>query len=425
MTVRHILTGIIMLAVLAGGAIHAQPSCAADGLAAGAAAATAGDHTGAVVQFTCALATDPANLAAYLGRMEAALFSAQYGVAIADANFLKDNATDLFNAAVEAAVQEASFAMNDVNALTMRAFLYWATASDDLALADYDAILRAQPGNGFAYLFRGSSLQYLGDVLLASDDFRDAAAADPNNVHVFSVIGSTYAQTGEYDRALQFLNSALQIDPAHARAHYFVGFVLLERNVTDAAIENFTRALEIDPAMIDAYYDRGLAYGRLVDYPAALADLNQALALNPGSRLAMVARARIHELIGNIPAALADYTDYVRLNLLRQVNGEPLFPGLPVTLTMEDGLVYRLPITAAAGQMIYVRAQSPNNLADPLILLLNESGTTVAASDDLTVGDFTAEIGSYITTAGGTYMLLLTHSDGGFRGRVDVTLEVR
>lgn len=403
---------------------HAQAACAPNSAEAGQSALSARDYTAAVAQFTCALQLDPTSVAAHQGRISAALFSGQYGLAIADVNYLKDNAPEAFEAYLLTAVQEASFDASNLEALILRAFLYWSTADDQLALADYEAILRIEPDNGFALLFRGSSSQYLGDVLMAGDDFSDAVAADSRNAHVFSVIGSTLAQTGDYDRALQALNQAIQIDPNHARAYYFVGYVLLERNQVEAAIENLTRAIELDDSVADPFYDRGLAFGRLQNYAAALADLDQALTLNPAFRLALVARARIHDLMGDGAAAVRDYVGYIELNTLRQVNADPLFPDLPVTLNMEDGLLYRMPLQASAGQVITITAESPNDLADPLLVLLDMNGMPVVANDDTTIGDFTAQIASFTLPVDGPYMVLLTHSDGGYRGRVDVVLSM-
>ncbi len=412
---------VVLLLILAGGiGGRAQASCAADSLGSGQTALAAQNYTAAVEQFTCALQVDPANAAAHQGRISAALFTRQYGLAIADVNYLMDNAPADFDAFMAAAVQEANFNPHSIPALMLRTFLYWASADDAQAQADANSILQLEPNNGFALLFRGSSSQYLGDVLLASDDFADAVERDADNPHVYSVIGSTYAQTGEYDRALQYLDQALRRDPGHARAHYFIGYVLLQRNQLDAAIASLTRAIELDSTQPDPYYDRALAYGRQQNYPAALSDLDRALALEPGFRLAVVARGRIHELMGDEQAALADYSRYIDLNTLRQVNGEPLFPDLPVTLTMEDGILYRLPLQAAAGQVITITAESPNDLADPLLLLLDPSGTPVSASDDIVIGDYTARIDQVTLPTSGVYLVLLTHSDGGYRGRVDL-----
>jgi len=416
---------IVSIVVNVVAAVQGQAPCASDAAEAGQAALAAGEYAAAVDQFTCALQRDPTNVAAHQGRIEPALVTGQYGLAIADVNYLKDNAAEAFNAFQQTVVQAANVAPDSIEALMLRGFLYWATANDDLALIDFNAILQRDPDNGFALLFRGSSSQYLGNVLMAGDDFSDAAAVDASNPDVYSVIGSTYAQTGDYDPALQYLNRALQLDPGHARSHYFVGFVLLERDQIEAAITSLTRAIELDATLPDPYYDRGLAYGRQQNYSAALADLDRALALNPSFRLALVARARIHDLMGSASAALDDYARYIELNTLRQVNADPLFPDLPVTLNMEDGILYRMLFQASAGQVLTITAESPNDLADPLLMLLDPNGMPVIANDDRAIGDFTAEIASYAIPGDGPYTVLLTHSDGGYRGRVDVVLSLR
>jgi hypothetical protein len=101
-------------------------------------------------------------------------------------------------------------------------------------------------------------------------------------------------------------------------------------------------------------------------------------------------------------------------------------PGVPVTLEMTDGRVYVLPLTAQAGQLVDIIASSPQDRADPLIVLLGTDGSAVlVGNDDEVVGDYTAAIHSFSVPADGTYTLLVTHSDGGYQGTVDVSLAVQ
>jgi hypothetical protein len=93
---------------------------------------------------------------------------------------------------------------------------------------------------------------------------------------------------------------------------------------------------------------------------------------------------------------------------------------------MIDGRVYTLPISVQAGQIVDIIASSPNDRADPLIVLVGADGTTaLAGNDDETIGEFTAAIHNFSIPTNGTYMLLVTHSDGGYQGTVDVNLTVQ
>lgn len=382
----------------------------------------AGDYRMAVRHFTCAIAENAGNYVAYLGRMQAALLAGQYGQAVSDANVLKDYAPDMFQSALDGYSVTISANPNDVSAYMLRAMLLWASARDEEALPDYDTILQLDPNNTFAYLFRGSSLQYLGDRLMPPDDFAAAIRLSPQNADVYGVIGSTYTQTGDFSLAVRNLTEAINLDPNNSRAYYFLGLAHLHRNNLDEAVTNFTRSIEIDPTYVEPYYDRGLAYARQGDYEAALTDFDTTLALNDSFRLAYLNRGVVYELVNDKQSALLDYARYVDLNQLRGIAGEPLMPGLPVRLDMADGYTYTLPVVAQAGQMLEIQAVSPNELSDPLILLFDPQGNPVAGNDDQVIGRFDAVIEGFEVPQTGTYTLVVTHSDGGFRGFIEVLM---
>jgi tetratricopeptide (TPR) repeat protein len=385
-----------------------------------------GNHAAAIDSFTCAIQADSTNYAAYLGRFQAALLAGRYAMAVNDANTVKDYAPDLFDTTITDYSLTLSADSSDVNTYMLRAVLNWSQANDQLVLDDCDRIIQLDPQNAFAYLFRGSSNQYLGDRLTPPADFTQAVNLDPDNADIYALIGSTYVQTGDTINAMMNLDRAIQIDPANARSYYFRGLVYMgEINYTQAITE-FTRAIELEPQYLDPYYDRGWTYARQGDYPAAISDFDRVITINAQFQWGYLGRGVVYELSGNPQAALLDYLAYVRLNELENIAGQPLAPGVPVTLDMTDGRVYALPLSVQAGQIVDITASSPNDRADPLIVLVGTDGTTaLAGNDDEVIGDFTAAIHDFSVPANGTYTLLVTHSDGGNQGPVDVNLSVQ
>jgi tetratricopeptide (TPR) repeat protein len=412
----------LSLFTMAGGA---QPSCAPDPMSAGTSALVAQDYPAAITAFTCAIIQDPANYNAYASRMRAALFAGRFVQAVSDANALRDYARPVFDMELQSVSFEISANPNDVRSYMVRALMLWADAQDNQALADYQAILSLDPSNVFALLFRGSSNQYLGDRLTPADDFADAIRLSGQNADVYALIGSTYAQTRDFDQAMIHLNQAIQRDPTNARSYYFMGVVFLAQNRYAQAIERFTTAISLDPAYAEPYYDRGLAYGQQNDYAAAIADFTQAIAINPNYRLAYLSRAVVYDEMGQDAAALADFARYVELNTLASFEGDFLFSDLPVIADMDDGRVFRYPLVLEAGQTVTLTAVSANNRSDPLLMLLAPDGTPVAANDDQVLGQFTSVIENFQAPTAGAYTVLLTHSDGGYRGRIDLTAQVR
>jgi tetratricopeptide (TPR) repeat protein len=392
----------------------------------GSARANGGDLAGAIALYTCAIQSDRTNYEAYVGRMMAALDAEQFMLAVSDANAIKDYAPGLFTALLEDYNMRLGFDPNDLELRSLRGLLLWASAQDGRAIEDFNAILQRRADSAFAYLFRGSSSQYLGDRVSPSQDFAEATRLSPNNADVFAIIGSTYAQTGETQQALFYLNRAIELEPDNARTYYFRGVVFMEQADYQRAIGEFSQAIAIDPQYVDPYYDRGVTYVRQGNYAQAIADFSQAVALNGQFRFAYLARGVIYEQLGDVPAATADYMRYIELNRLNYVDGPPLQPGVTASLDMIDGRVFRLPLTASAGQAIAITASSLADQVDPLFVLLAPDGTTLLiGSDDAIIGQYTARIEGYVLPADGTYTLLVTHASGGYRGPVDVLFELR
>jgi tetratricopeptide (TPR) repeat protein len=408
--------------------VNGQGICApgADFVAHGQASYDSGDYAAAVDAFTCGIQADHANYHAYLGRFQAALLAGRYNMAVNDANAVKDYAPDLFDETLADYTLTLSADGSDVHTFMLRALLYWTLAQDQQVLDDCESIIQLDPQNAFAYLFRGSSNQYLGDRLTPPADFTQAVLLDPDNADLYALIGSTYVQTGDTINAMMNLDRAIEIDPANVRSYYFRGLVYMgETNYTEAVAE-FSRAIELDPQYIDPYYNRGWTHARQGNYPQAISDFDQVITINAQFRWGYLGRGVVHELAGDAQAAVRDYMEYVRLNQLESIAGQPLTSGVPVTLEMTDGRVYTLPISVQAGQTVDITASSPNDRADPLIVLVGTDGTTaLVGNDDEAIGDFTAAIHHFSIPANGTYTLLVTHSDGGFQGTVDVNLTIQ
>lgn len=410
------------------GVVYGQIACSpgVDYLAQGQTSYASGNHSAAIDAFTCAIQLDSTNYQAYVGRFQAALLAGRYGLAVNDANALKDLAPDLFNATLEDYTMSLNMDNGDTQTLMFRALLYWTMAEDRRVLEDCQRIIELDPQNAFAYLLRGSSNQYLGDRLTPPADFTQAVNLEPTNADIYALIGSTYVQTGDTMNAMMNLNRAIQIDQRNARSYYFRGVVYMEETNYTRAVEEFTRAIEIEPMYLDPYYDRGWTHARQGNYQAAISDFDQVITINAQFQWGYLGRGVVYELSGNPQAAVQDYLAYVRLNEMENIAGQPLIPGAPVTLDMIDGRVYTLPLSVQAGQVVDIVASSPNDRADPLIVLVGTDGTTaLAGNDDEVTGDFTAAIHDFSVPANGTYTLLVTHSDGGNQGPVNVSLSVQ
>jgi tetratricopeptide (TPR) repeat protein len=162
-----------------------------------------------------------------------------------------------------------------------------------------------------------------------------------------------------------------------------------------AAILNYSRALELDPDLYGAYLNRGVAYERLGRTALAMQDFNQFM--NRGVTV---------------------YTD------------NTLYEGGSVQVEMSEGIVYDFVFAARAGQSITAIATSDSHMVDPLLVLVDENGEAVFASDDQLYQDgsllsMDSYIRNHTITASGLYTLRLSHAGGGSYGDVKVNLQIR
>lgn len=146
----------------------------------------------------------------------------------------------------------------------------------DLAIADYDKIVRLKP-IAQSYISRGAA----------------------------------YRGKGEYDLALADLNQAISLDPRSTDAHHGRGVVYTMKGRYDLAIIDFSNAIALDSKYTDAYFGRGYAYKSQGNHDLALADFNQAISLDPSYVCAYYGRGATYEMMGNSDLAIDNYTHVI------------------------------------------------------------------------------------------------------------------
>lgn len=218
--------------------------------------------------------------------------------------------------------------------------------------------------------------------------------------------------------------------PPTAEDFYNLGLAAYGRAAYVEAASWFTRAVKVKPDYIDAYYVRALTYDHLQDLPHALADYTRAINLDPSYPSPYLGRGIVYDHMGDKPHAAADYVQWMTLNQAEKVDGDPLKSGQSVTVDMQAGWIYALPIDVQAGQHLTItaEAQSGDSQVDPLLALLDPSGTPVTGNDDVGQDNFGGTVDSriddYVAPDSGTYTLLVSHAGGGSVGKIKVTLLV-
>jgi tetratricopeptide (TPR) repeat protein len=218
--------------------------------------------------------------------------------------------------------------------------------ADDLALADFDAALKLDPGFAAAHSNQGLVLKNRGelDQALASHD--KAIVADPRNPVFLRNRAAVHSERRQYAEALADLDKAVPLengveslvdrayvhrlmkhaveakadmeaaiskDPQSYRAWIERGFHASAANQPVEALEAFNKALDLNSKAHAALYLRGRLYlgqNKAVD---ARRDFEAALKANPKYMHARIELARLNARQGDRAGALAEWREAVRV----------------------------------------------------------------------------------------------------------------
>lgn len=233
---------------------------------------------------------------------------------------------------------------------------YFKKGDFDLAGADFDEVIRMQPGFGPAYVLRGMINLVKYDYDRAIADCNRAASLNAQEANSRYCLALAYYRTSEYDRAIAASDQAIGLKPKDPSEVYFVrGLIYYDKGEYEGAIAAFDEATRLDPKLgrsyaargrtydkqgqhdravadydraialfderiaqkpndLGAYEDRGFAYQGKGDHGRAITDLDQALRLYPNNADAYSIRGWSYEQKGDLARAIADYGQALRLD---------------------------------------------------------------------------------------------------------------
>jgi tetratricopeptide (TPR) repeat protein len=142
----------------------------------------------------------------------------------------------------------------------------------DKAIADYDEVLKREPGMAPALLGRGAA----------------------------------FVRKGDLDRALADFDQALRLQPDLLPALFARAETRVSAHQPDGALADAGEALRLAPNSIDPYNNRGEIYLRLDQPQRALDDFNASLKINPEGYVALQGRARAYAALGKAALAQTD-----------------------------------------------------------------------------------------------------------------------
>jgi Flp pilus assembly protein TadD len=194
----------------------------------------------------------------------------------------------------------------------------------DLAVADFQEVIRRDPRHAGAHLGLGLALQRLGDHERAALALGKAIELAPRNARAHHARSLAFEQMSRLDEAVMDLDVVLSLEPAHPTARLERGLMLQRKGALDQAIADFSEVLRQAPRNASALKARGSAWLTKGELDKALTDLSAAIRAAPRDAEAYLLRSKAHARKGDYASALADQKK------ADEVKARPAFSFFPV-----------------------------------------------------------------------------------------------
>jgi tetratricopeptide (TPR) repeat protein len=312
-------------------------------------------------------------------------------------------------------------------------------------------LLRYFPNNAEAYSLRSYAYQALARNTLALDDMTRAIALVPWNWNFYMARGDIFVVQNDPEGALSDYLRAIDLNPRFTEGYYrLADLYSATRRTSEAnwhrlmarALENYysgrnSAALDLYNQLLEqvrgnntlkayGFYNRALLHYEMGSRADALRDTNSAAEFFADMHDIYLLRGTLYRDSGDLEQAGRDY--YRRIELL-STSIEPVRPqgDSGVVVPMDYGRAFTLSFEAAQGEVVVLRAiDREGSGVDPLIALLDPSGSAIAGDDDSGVGTFALDaLVEVVIPADGTYTLVISHANGAYTGPVDVVIERR
>jgi len=120
---------------------------------------------------------------------------------------------------------------------------------------------------------------------MAIRDFEAARRLDPGNHETYFHLGQAFMKCGKYDKALNQYEQSIAIMAENPDAHFNLGYIFLARKEYASAAREFEDVVKLKPPYLgDAYVNLGIARYNAGHLKEALMAFKKALELTPNNR---------------------------------------------------------------------------------------------------------------------------------------------
>lgn len=175
----------------------------------------------------------------------------------------------------------------------------------DRAIEEFEKAFKMEPSYANRYrkqvakVFLERGKANLPDAVdMAIRDFEAPRRLDPGNHETYFQLGRAFMKLGKCDEALSHYEQSIAVEGENPDAHFNLGYIFLSRRENDTAAREFEEVIILKPPYLsDAYVNLGIARYNAGRLEEALAALKKALQLNPKN-------GKIANYIGAVKAQL-------------------------------------------------------------------------------------------------------------------------
>ena len=151
------------------------------------------------------------------------------------------------------------------------------------AIEEYDIVLKSDPKNIDAYVFRAWSHIGNGAIDRASVDFSRVIELSPSSVKAFNGRGFCLANKAQWDfTSLTYLYQRFESDAGLAIAYSGRGWHYVKQEQWDmAVVPDPAKAAKQDTAIAEAYCNRAFAFFKKAQWDQAISDFDKMLIKDP------------------------------------------------------------------------------------------------------------------------------------------------
>ena len=162
-----------------------------------------------------------------------------------------------------------------------RATAYRAKGDFTHAIADYDAMIRLNPGSVAAIVSRSYTHTQNGDPFHALADAEMAIRLDAKSTDAYLARGNAYRSNGNYDRAIADADQAISLNPKLATAVALRGQATFFKGERDKALVDYDQAISLNSRYGAAYGFRAIARFVAGELDRAMTDFDFAILFEP------------------------------------------------------------------------------------------------------------------------------------------------